>query len=472
MKFNFKNIIALGFIVLTFESCTKWLNVKPEDRYTEDQVFSNVQGFEDALNGLYINMASDALYGDNLTLTVTDVLAQLYKTNTYSSHPFYSLANYNYTDKDVKKRFDEIWTRAYVGIANINKLLENVDSRGDDVLGLARKKIMKGELLGMRAFIHFDLLRLFGPVYDTPDSTALTIPFYSAVVAKSEPFLPANQVMDLILEDLNASISFLEDDPARTDGYKNHNNLRFNYFAALGTKARVLLWRKDFDGAKAAAQKVVDSSDLFPWIVASKITADVQNPDRVFYTELLFSVYSLNLYTNYNDYFYYERTDNVLAGGSAAFINKVFENKSGDYRNSPMWKVPPLGVSYPTSFKYADIADKRAGVQQQRNIIPVIRLSEMYYILAETEKDEAKALGYLNTVLNHRGVASLAEGIDIQEEILKEYRKEFYGEGQLWFYHKRKKIARVLSAQVSNNNGTIPSTAWVLPIPDDEFANR
>lgn len=472
MKINFINIIALSIAVLTFGSCTKWLNVQPEDRYTEDQVFSNAQGFEDALNGVYLNLGSNALYGDNLTLTVTDVLSQLYKTNTYSSHPFYSLANYNYTDKDVKKRFEQIWTQAYVGIANINKLLENVDSKGNEVLGESRKKTMKGELLGIRGFLHFDLLRLFGPVYDTSDSTALTIPYYNAVAAKTEPFLPANQVMDFILKDLSAAVSLLEEDPARKDGYKNQNNLRFNYFAALGIKARALLWRKDYEGAKAAAQKVIDSSDLFPWIVGSKITADVQNPDRVFYTELLFSVYSLNLYNNYNEYFYYERTDNVLAGGSAAFINKVFENKAGDYRNSPMWKVPPLGVSYPTFFKYADIADKRAGSQQQRNIIPVIRLSEMYYILAETEKDQTKALSSLNTVLNHRGVASLEAGVDLQAEILKEYRKEFYGEGQLWFFHKRNKVAKVLSAQVSNNNGTIPSSAWVIPIPDDEFANR
>ena len=30
--------------------------------------------------------------------------------------------------------------------------------------------------------------------------------------------------------------------------------------------------------------------------------------------------------------------------------------------------------------------------------------------------------------------------IDVEDEILKEYRKEFWGEGQLWFYYKRKGI--------------------------------
>jgi len=472
MKNNHILLIFLGVTAILFASCEKWLSVQPEDRYTEEQVYTTANGFEEALNGVYLSLSSNDLYGANLTLTIPDVLAQYYKTNTYSTHPFYSMGAYTYTEKNVKSQFSAIWTQAYVSIANINKLLENLDTKGESILKPARYKTMKGELLGLRAFIHFDLLRLYGPVYDSADSTALAIPYYHQVTSNIEPFLPANKVLESALTDLNNALPLLENDVVKALGYKEQNNHRFNYYAVLGTKARALLWRKDYIGAHQAAKKVIAVSSLFPWIVGSKITADLQNPDRIFHTELLFAVYANSLYDNYNKYFYYELANNILAGGSNQYINKVFESKAGDYRNTPIWKVPPQGVNFVVSQKYADIADKRAGVQQQRNLIPIIRLSEMYYILAETEADPTLALEYLNSVLNNRGLTSLAGNVDIQNEVLKEYRKEFYSEGQLWYYYKRRKITSILSALPSSNNGTIPNTAWVIPIPDEELANR
>lgn len=474
-----KNKIYVLFVLtllVTTSSCSKWLNVQPEDRYSEEQVFSTKEGYEDAMNGIYLNLSANALYGDNLTLSIPDIFAQLYKTNSSTVHSLASLGTYSYGDtKVVKPRIDAIWTQAYVTIANVNKLIENIDKSGVEVLGKERANTMKGELLGVRGFLHFDMLRFYGPVYDSADSTRKAIPYYSKMGEEIQPILPANVVLDSILSDLNKALPLLEKDPVRVLGYKEQNNQRFNYFAVLGTKARALLWRKDTHGAREAAQKVVEvSSPLFPWIVGNKITADLQNPDRIFNTELLFSVYSNDLYNNYNKYFYYELSTNILAGGSDQFIEKIFEAKTADYRYQPIWKVAPSGVSYRVSYKYADITDKRAGVQLQRNVIPILRLTEMYYIMAETETDPALALGYLNKVLNARGLTSLVLGtnFDIKAEILKEYRKEFYGEGQLWYYYKRRKITSILSSFPSNNNGTIPSTAWVVPLPDEELSNR
>lgn len=460
-------------LLLGASSCSKWLNVQPEDRYTQEQVYTSAQGFEEALNGVYLQLSSDNLYGDNLTLSIPDALSQLYKTNLTSSHPLYSFGNYSYADKDVKARFSKVWSQAYLSIANINKVLENVEKKGSTVLTEDRAKTMKGELLGLRAFIHFDLLRLFGPVYDGPDSTLLSIPYYKNVDATVNPFLPANEIMAQALTDIENALPLLKTDPAKEIGYRDQNNLRFNYYAVLGTKARMLLWRKDKIGALRAAKEVTANADLlFPWIQGPKITADTQNPDRIFYTELIFAAYSRNLYENYNKYFYFEQTSSILAGGSSEFIDRVFEKKTADYRNSYIWKSMSTGVPYPSSFKYADIQDKRQGVQQQRNLIPLIRLSEMYYILSETEENPQQALTYLNTVLNKRGLSNLTESVNLQDEILKEYRKEFYCEGQLWYYYKRRKINNILSSLSSSYSETIPKAAWVVPIPDEELENR
>ena len=86
----------------------------------------------------------------------------------------------------------------------------------------------------------------------------------------------------------------------------------------------------------------------------------------------------------------------------------------------------------------------------------------MYYIAAEC----SGSFDYLNEVRNHRGLTSyeLSSSNDLEEEILKEYRKEFWGEGQLWYYYKRKSITTF-----STNMTDVDLFTW--PIPDTEISN-
>ena len=47
----------LLYILLTttlLSSCNNWLDVQPYDRVAEDVAFRSVKGFENALNGIYI----------------------------------------------------------------------------------------------------------------------------------------------------------------------------------------------------------------------------------------------------------------------------------------------------------------------------------------------------------------------------------------------------------------------------------
>ena len=71
------------------------------------------------------------------------------------------------------------------------------------------------------------------------------------------------------------------------------------------------------------------------------------------------------------------------------------------------------------------------------NYIPMFKLSELYLIAAECAEDE-DAYGDLNKLRNHRGLSSIEHTKDIESYIYQEYRREFLGEGQLFFYYKRK----------------------------------
>ena len=95
----------------------------------------------------------------------------------------------------------------------------------------------------------------------------------------------------------------------------------------------------------------------------------------------------------------------------------------------------------------------------------LIRLAEMYYVLAECAADAQTAAGYLNAVREARGVdpTGLTEATRLNE-IEKEYRKEFYGEGQLFFLYKRLDAA-------FNLNGTMHKLSRgeaSLPLPVDQ----
>ena len=58
-------------------------------------------------------------------------------------------------------RIENIWLKAYNAIANINNELEYLEKE-KSILDPINYAIIKGELLGLRAYVHFDLIRLFG----------------------------------------------------------------------------------------------------------------------------------------------------------------------------------------------------------------------------------------------------------------------------------------------------------------------
>ena len=66
----------------------------------------------------------------------------------------------------------------------------------------------------------------------------------------------------------------------------------------------------------------------------------------------------------------------------------------------------------------------------------------LYYIIAETATDETEALDALNTVLFNRGVKELEDKTQLAGMLRDEYRREFFGEGQLFFYYKRLRVSK------------------------------
>ena len=102
----------------------------------------------------------------------------------------------------------------------------------------------------------------------------------------------------------------------------------------------------------------------------------------------------------------------------------------------------------------------------------LVRLPELYYILAESvyDRDPAAALEYLNTVVTARGLhpieaADIATPASFREELLNEIMKEFWGEGQIFATYKRFNLPM---EGVNGKEHPATDDTYLLPLPESE----
>src|SRR5690606_22677402 len=76
--------------------------------------------------------------------------------------------------------------------------------------------LIKGEMLALRAFIHFDLMRLFGKgnLGNRPElKTAMSIPYVTDFTRKPKEQLSNAETIALLRKDIEEAIKYLEVDP-------------------------------------------------------------------------------------------------------------------------------------------------------------------------------------------------------------------------------------------------------------------
>lgn len=475
IKFVIPTLLAAASLSLV--SCKKWLDVNPKTQIRESVLLSDEQGFKDALTGVYLKMGGNALYGQNLTMGFIDALAQRY-TVSATTHIFYQSAyKFNYAETGAKNYISAIWGGLYSAIANANNILTQIDDKKELFSGNNFNQV-KGEALALRALMHFDVLRMFGssPAVDLQKKS---VPYVTRFGMDVYPLLTLNAVMDSCLKDLAAAEQLLSNDKEIRNAYNQDPFLSYtrnhmNYWAVKGLQARIYLYRGDKANAMNAALAVINNKgDRFPFVNITQAAAS-SNRDRLYYSEHLFGLYAYKLKTYTEAY-----TKTNTAGGtpttatSATNLNALYEISSGgssDIRYNYLFQA--YSSSYATSKYWQDDIASGSGYDYLKNLVPLIRLSELYYIAAECAGSVADGVSYLNTIRTARGLGALATTISaatFTAEILKEYKKEFYAEGQLFYYFKR-----LNAAKIDGNTLAAGEAVYVLPMPDNEieFANR
>lgn len=464
-----RNILLLFFPVLLLTACNKFLDVKPKTQIDTDDAFRDEQGFMDALTGVYLKMNENTVYGKELSFGLTEVLSMQHSRFTSTFHEYYYAAQYNYTNAAIRSKIDGIWKGLYNAVANDNSLISHLNTTDQKMFRDVNYSIIRGEAYGLRAFLHFDLLRLFAPAPASAGGLgAKAIPYMDQLTVNALPRLTVQEIINRILADCAVAEAALKatdpivpgsTTPATTTGYLRDRSYKFNYFAVKALEARVYLYIGDKEKALAAAEEVINAN-AFTWINIP----DVSSGNKVFTTELIFSLYKSDMDAFTATYFSPASTNLLTKTSSDEFLT-IYETDA-DIRYTALTDLENTSSNLRVSNKLAQPAGVSISYLRK---MPLMRISEMYYIAAEAlkESNPEQAIAYLNTVRRARNVlADLPATLtteQIQEEIFKEYRKDLYCEGQLFFYYKRLNLPTIAYSSVTANNAV-----YVLPLPDNE----
>jgi hypothetical protein len=466
----------LIFICLIFTACDNWLDIQPKAEFKRDKMFETENGFQSALTGIYIKLKGSNVYGGNLTMTTIEHLALHWESLPESTE--IALNEHDYKHANVKYTMAVIYGELYNIIVNVNAILEQIDAK-QNIFSDGMYELIKGEALAVRAYCHFEILRLFGPV-PTNVNTTINLPYVTTLSKNPHTQYSYDQFTQFLLKDLTDAENLLNEvDPIKdyeiedlnrpnSGKYKPENTFwayrkfRMNYYSVLGLKARFYLWTQDKANAYTYAKMIIDATneDGSPKFILGQ-SIDITNDRFTLGSEHIFSLNVYNLLET-SDLLFGERA--TLTKDKTLILRDVFENNLADIRYGGLWTEVSSGAG-DRKFVIKKYWQNENNQISDKKVIPLMRLYEMYLIamecgsLAESNTMYAK----LSEARNNLSY-EFTDETDRLNVIIQEYRREFYAEGLMFYTYKRLAIENILWS------GTIATEeTYIVPLPDTEI---
>ena len=469
-----KYIIYIFTIILaaSLQSCNGFLDITPDGQIKRTELLESEEGYESALYGAYAQLRSSSLYGQEMMYNTLECLAQEF--DCYGNNTVTALNEYDWTYSGVETILTNIWTAMYANISNVNSVLNSDLMENPTEFPYT---IYKGEALALRAFMHFDLVRLFRQQY-TLHPEAQGIPYVTRFSLEITDFESEKANYDHIIADLLEAERLLADEVNHKDetDFMRDRQIHINYYAVQALLARVYLTMGDKENALTYARKVINGQSTYTLKEKSEVLGDMAGV--LSRKECLFGVYYANWYDQVVSKLY--QTVSFSSLNPRDDVETIFNDDA--YRSyATFGTIEQGGESVLRFTKFIDTYIQQGNTAARPSDmiqgINLIRLPEMYYIAAECllESDYSQAVDLINTVLNHRGVQTLDKNAEQKEltidYLCKERRKEFFGEGQTYFNCKR------LNRSILSVDGSItynPSSTDMYPSLDvnDEIDYR
>lgn len=416
-----RKLVLNYLLIVTFccisPSCNKWLTIQPKEMLTETEMFKSLLGYENALAGIYSLMQEQYECRGYLMTGFIEHLACQWDVKKGSEGEFANLHEYGNFDPLITTLFKD----QYKILVNVNLLLNNTIE--NEILSNEGYRKYRGQALAIRAFLHFDLIRLFGPVPSTANGNTKYISYVTKMTVAPHSYDTYSAFMEKLMNDLSEAEALLT--PQTVADEMAIGAAYFSYGSVLALKSRIHLWLGEKKEALYYADSVKNLSK-FSKNVYFLSKRDGGEVDLLSKSEhILHFTYTVTS----TEVLEHENTLDYL--NDDLFAGSVSDTRLLQWVLNPT--TPEGQLPNYVLFKYNIFSENAKGMT------PLIRLSEMYFNLMECESDLDKVNSYYQEFCEAREIVYTP----IQNEgekltiLLNEYRKEFVGEGQLFYAYKR-----------------------------------
>ncbi len=496
-------LVIIIFAFISFNSCDSWLDVRSEEEILEEDAFKTGKGYRTALIGVYRLVGNEKLWGKELTWGFASVIGRNYKIRSLPRAYSEIIKNSNYENPYTKLIIKDIWEAGYNVIANCNNILKNIEKASINKFEYPwERDMIIAEARGLRALMHFELMRYFVPAPIT-GYKGKAIPYVRDYPVPYPPFNTTDEVLNYIIEDLKFAqkklksidvdiiladcimdyistylyygIQNLKEDGTYGGGagFFSYRGCRMNYWSSTALLARVYSYKRENETAIKYINELFDK-----WIGNSNFEWGWyeydSNPNKINgkrLPEAFLCFRNKHVYKIYND-FASSRNYMKMTG-----LNDLFqEDKYDDYRYRSLYDE--LKQTYRVWIEPTDPAfdfnnyTTRSIISNFGPLLPIIELPELYYIQCEyfIEKgDINKAINTLKQLKDARGIKSPIEIKDyntFMQVLINDATRDFLTRGQTWHYLKKLNWPTMYNG--TNVAWEVPKEYYVLPIPENE----
>ncbi|WP_069659030.1 RagB/SusD family nutrient uptake outer membrane protein [Arcticibacter eurypsychrophilus] len=447
-----KSIITLFTVVsLLFSGCK--LDVEPSDAISTNTLTTTSDGLTNALNGAY------ALFKDHIVFNGVEdqnnmYLRQYFQLSDFASDdiasgqvttdPLYYSFSLTHTASQSNTRY--FWYASYKIINGVNTVISAVESAGTQD---ATKQQLLGECYFLRAFNHFNLVRLFAKPYTHNPSAPGIVLRTSLTDDAQKPRATVAEVYASVIADAENAASLMTQ--PRGVQYASKE-------AAWALLSRVYLYMNDYAKCIEYSNMVINSGRFtlttaatYPSLFANAATG----------SETIFCV----AFTESDDYGKFGSIASMIysdgnSGWGEEFVSQSLRNLMAAHPEDIRWsyivpgkdasnnikKLNGMEAYYITKFSF------QGGSPNLSSPI-MFRLSEMYLNKAEAEAKSGAnpaALNDVDMIRKNRGLqaslynGSAPSGLSVLDVVLNERRIELAFEGHRNFdvYRNKRNMNR------------------------------
>lgn len=436
--FKFSLLVLFAGII----SCEDATDIIQESELQQDNAFQSLRDFQTGLNGVYAAYAPDAgSNGDGDILLFNELFTDNVKRGLNSAGQGNN--EFNFILQPITTFPNNIWSNRYAVINFSNRVLRALDvymvDMDSDDPEMADLEDIRGQLLAMRAFMHFELLQYFTEDYKNPSSPSVILVDFVPDIYQVFPRNTTGEVFAFVNRDLEIASELLEGFTTEQDYFY------ITQSTVKAMQARVAVTQGDYVAAETFATELLQEYPMS----AIETYKGIFISDALDGTEVIWAL-SRRLGDNPVTDLYSFNGPGLAGTPFIEVSNSLYSIfDTNDVRKEVVIKEDDSQFFGPESTDNILIVGKYRGNTEDGpkiNDIKIFRSSEMQLIKAETQAragNMTAAAASIRAIRQIRGANAGAAATayptlrDALRDILLERRREFAFEGHRYVDLKR-----------------------------------